>query len=115
MPIALYIAADDETAAPRHAVHCRRYAELRDWTVVLTATDLVPGPDLTGRTGWDQVVMALSDGSVRGIVTRSRDMLAGTTETWQTLTTLAADRNAFLTTAETPAPSAAARARRRRL
>ncbi|MEV4611063.1 hypothetical protein AB0K43_00475 [Kitasatospora sp. NPDC049258] len=42
MPITLYIAADEKLAARPQAVHCRRYAELRNCTVVLTAADPVP-------------------------------------------------------------------------
>ncbi|MER7757194.1 recombinase family protein [Kitasatospora sp. NPDC097643] len=100
VPVALYLVAADHATARRLTARCREYAELRNWTIVVVATDASGTPDLTHRPGWARVVASLSARGARGVVTWSRDMLTATDAGWDTFTALFADRGALLATAE---------------
>ena len=112
VPVALYVAAPSPAAARELAQRCREYAELRNWTIALTATDVHPADGLSERPGWARVIAALSDRTARGVVTWSRDMLADSPEGWNSLTALVSDRNAFLAAAGSGRPTGACAVRR---
>lgn len=45
VPVALYLASADQTTADTLTARCREYAELRNWTVTVTARDVPPTAD----------------------------------------------------------------------
>ncbi|MEV0536323.1 hypothetical protein [Kitasatospora sp. NPDC050463] len=104
MSVALYVVTNDTTLARTLAEHCRRYAEAREWDVVVCEGDRSPEQPLDQRTGWNRITAALSSGSASGIVTWTRSMVAATGDSWEQLAALVADRGAFLATAALDTP-----------
>ncbi|MEV7926118.1 recombinase family protein [Kitasatospora sp. NPDC088779] len=96
VPVALYIATANGDAGGALADPCRQYADAREWVVAETFTDTGPLADLNDRSGWLDLSDALSRGTVKGIVTWTRSMVAGSVEEWDRLTAILADRGWFL-------------------
>ncbi|MFF4343049.1 hypothetical protein ACFY00_24355 [Kitasatospora sp. NPDC001540] len=86
--------------------HCRRYAETREWVVAAVFTDAGLQLPLEQRTGWRAVEEALAAGAARGVVTRTRSMVASSPEEWERLAVGLGELGWFLTAGLLDAPTA---------
>ncbi|MEV7123992.1 hypothetical protein [Kitasatospora griseola] len=76
--------------------NCRQHAEAREWVVAGAFTDSAVEIALAEREGWLALAKALERGEIQGILTWNRAMVADTSEEWDRLAALLADRGGFL-------------------
>ncbi|MFJ7247674.1 hypothetical protein ACIQWA_23995 [Kitasatospora sp. NPDC098652] len=75
VPVAIYICVGDAPAADLIAAHVRTFAEACQWPVAVLSVDSNPAQPLMARPGWQAVTDALSEQTVVGVVTWTRDMV----------------------------------------
>ncbi|MFJ4676937.1 hypothetical protein [Kitasatospora sp. NPDC088783] len=85
VPVAIYIASPGGDPGGVLETHCRQYAETREWVVAAVFTDAGEQLPLKQRTGWRAVEEALAVGTARGVVMRTRSMVASSSEEWERL------------------------------
>ncbi|MFD7645685.1 hypothetical protein ACFV4P_34135 [Kitasatospora sp. NPDC059795] len=76
--------------------NCRQHAEAREWVVAGGFTDSAVEIALAEREGWLALVEALERGEIQGVLTWNRAMVADTSEEWDRLAAILADRGGFL-------------------
>ncbi len=96
VPVAIYLASDSGDPDGKLADLCGKFADARDWLIVEVFVDTAPLPALSERDGWQRVAEALSRGSIQGVVTWTRAMVADTSEEWDRLAAILTDRGGFL-------------------
>ncbi|AWN24821.1 hypothetical protein [Streptomyces sp. NEAU-S7GS2] len=96
VPVALYTACALVSTVDTITTRCRSYAEARHWAEVLTVNDGETAVALSERPGWGQVTEALSDGSVRGVVVGTMEMVADTADAYDALVPLVRDLGGFI-------------------
>ncbi|MFI9077904.1 recombinase family protein [Streptomyces sioyaensis] len=101
VPVALYIATSAPESAELLADYCRQYAMTHGWDAVGIVTDIDRTAPLMSRPEWPRVLSLLSDGTVRGVVTYSRGMIAAPQDEYDVVREFLRDRGAFLAAART--------------
>lgn len=97
--VALYLCLSPGSDAVAPLSDLRRYANARDWTVVLEAVDWEPGERLQNRAQWPRLAEAFSRGIAQGLVAYSPGMWHSDADDEFLMRDWFADRHAFVTAA----------------